>query len=122
MPSASLMIRQERRPRFSNRTASRLSISTFVMPWQNLLLIRRAALKREGCTTASNAFSTRIHCSGAFLTFLPFSFVEDRLKTLLPTYFSLVRIFRTLVLVQGRPYPFEVPSALSSFAIITVVF
>src|SRR5882672_10778504 len=97
------MIVHESRPFRSSKADSRLSKSSSVRPQKYFSLIWRAASKIEVSTIASNAFSTRIHLSGAFLIFFPFSLVDDRLNTLLPMYFSLVTILRTLVLVHGRP-------------------
>ena len=76
-----------------------------------------AASNSSRSMTAANASCALIHIPGSFRTRFFFSLKERRFHTLSPTYFSLMRIWWTVPLVQGRPRSVEIPRLLRSAAI-----
>src|SRR5258705_13985242 len=96
------MILLVRHPCSRNTPPRSLSISSSDIPSQCHSFIWRAAAKTVGSTIPSKACSVRIHALGSLRVYFPFSFLETRLKTLVPAYFSLVRMLRIEVLLQGR--------------------
>ena len=80
-------------------------------------MIVLAASNNSRSTTATKASGDLIHISGSFWTRFFFSLKERRFHTLSPTYFSLIKIWWTVPLVQGRPRSVGRPRWLRSAAI-----